>query len=297
MKDRVLPWPKAIDSDSKELIPLIVIIAIILTIGITLISSKFTPEQTITKYNPMSEETIINDLRVIKTPTPKDNTYAYAMNQVAAKGLQVAQNDTAVKQILAGQKGRALTIAGVQPILLQDKSGKVSYSPVGQLIIRSNWQYVDGKFYSNPANFNEISNKTGESHQHIWNVFVDLSKGIVTGISEEPERVMKETLQPNFIFSGMNMFMPDTIKVRPGSVLTWFNNSNLPHNVVGIYYKYVNNNNTSSSSSSRTIPVSVDSGIIQPNEYWRYNFNDNGIFDYRCTIHSTDGMKGTIIVS
>jgi hypothetical protein len=74
MKDRVLPWPKAIDSDSKELIPLIVIIAIILTIGITLISSKFTPEQTITKYNPMSEETIINDLRVIKTPTPKDNT-------------------------------------------------------------------------------------------------------------------------------------------------------------------------------------------------------------------------------
>ena len=211
--------------------------------------------------------------------------------------MQVAQNDTAVKQILAGQKGRALTIAGVQPILLQDKSGKVSYSPVGQLIIRSNWQYVDGKFYSNPANFNEISNKTGESHQHIWNVFVDLSKGIVTGISEEPERVMKETLQPNFIFSGMNMFMPDTIKVRPGSVLTWFNNSNLPHNVVGIYYKYVNNNNTSSSSSSRTIPVSVDSGIIQPNEYWRYNFNDNGIFDYRCTIHSTDGMKGTIIVS
>jgi plastocyanin len=273
----------------KELIPLIVIVSVILAVGITLISTKLTPEQTISKYNPMSEQSIKNDLRVLKTPTPGDNTFAYAINQAAAKGVQVAQNDTAVKQILAGQKGRALTIAGVQPTLLQDKSGKVSYSPVGQVIITSNWQYVDGKFYSNPANFNEISNKTGESHQHIWNVFVDLSKGGVTGISEEPERVMKENLQPNFIFSGMNMFMPDTVKVRPGSVLTWFNNSNLPHNVVGIYYK-----NTTGSSS---IPVSVDSGIIQPNESWRYNFNGNGIFDYRCTIHSADGMKGTIVVS
>jgi plastocyanin len=273
----------------KELIPLIVIVSVILAVGITLISTKLTPEQTISKYNPMSEQSIKNDLRVLKTPTPGDNTFAYAINQAAAKGVQVAQNDTAVKQILAGQKERALTIAGVQPTLLQDKSGKVSYSPVGQVIITSNWQYVDGKFYSNPANFNEISNKTGESHQHIWNVFVDLSKGGVTGISEEPERVMKENLQPNFIFSGMNMFMPDTVKVRPGSVLTWFNNSNLPHNVVGIYYK-----NTTGSSS---IPVSVDSGIIQPNESWRYNFNGNGIFDYRCTIHSADGMKGTIVVS
>jgi plastocyanin len=273
----------------KELIPLIVIVSVILAVGITLISTKLTPEQTISKYNPMSEQSIKNDLRVLKTPTPGDNTFAYAINQAAAKGVQVAQNDTAVKQILAGQKGRALTIAGVQPTLLQDKSGKVSYSPVGQVIITSNWQYVDGKFYSNPANFNEISNKTGESHQHIWNVFVDLSKGGVTGISEEPERVMKENLQPNFIFSGMNMFMPDTVKVRPGSVLTWFNNSNLPHNVVGIYYK-----NTTGSSS---IPVSVDSGIIQPNESWRYNFKGNGIFDYRCTIHSADGMKGTIVVS
>jgi plastocyanin len=277
----------------KELIPLIVIISVILAIGITLISSKLTPEQRLSNYNPMSDQSIKNDVRVIKTPTPGDNTFAYAINQAAAKGVQIAQNDTAVKQILAGQKARALTIAGVQPTLLQDKNGKFSYSNFGQ--------YIDGKFYSNPINFNQISNKTGESHQHIWNVFVDLSKGTVTGMSEEPERVMKEKIQPNFIFSGMNMFMPDTVKVRPGSVLTWFNNSNLPHNVVGIYYKYVNgnnNNNTSSSSpSSRTIPISIDSGFIQHNESWRYNFDANGIFDYRCTIHSADGMKGTIIVS
>jgi plastocyanin len=275
------------NSKVKDILPLIIIVSITLTIGGILFAAKLTPEQTITSFNPMTETSLKNDLRVIKTPTSGDNAFIYAINQVAEKGLRIAQNDTTVKQIIGEQKGRALTIAAVQPAVLQDKNGKVSYSSVGQIIITSNWQYVDGKFYSNPANFNALGNKTGESHQHIWNVFVDLDKRIVSGITEEPERVMKETLEPNFIFTGMNMFMPDTVKVKPGSVLTWFNNSNLPHNIVGIYKR--------NASGSQQIPV--DSGIIQPNESWRYNFNDNGVFEYLCTIHSADGMKGTIIVS
>jgi plastocyanin len=275
------------NSKVKDILPLIIIVSITLTIGGILFAAKLTPEQTITNFNPMTETSLKNDLRVIKTPTSGDNAFIYAINQVAERGLRIAQNDTTVKQIIGEQKGRALTIAAVQPAVLQDKNGKVSYSSVGQIIITSNWQYVDGKFYSNPANFKALGNKTGESHQHIWNVFVDLDKRIVSGITEEPERVMKETLEPNFIFTGMNMFMPDTVKVKPGSVLTWFNNSNLPHNIVGIYKR--------NASGSQQIPV--DSGIIQPNESWRYNFNDNGVFEYLCTIHSADGMKGTIIVS
>jgi xanthine/uracil permease len=55
----------------KELIPLIVIIAVILAIGLTLISSKLTPEQTISKYNPMSEESIKNEVTVIKKTDSK----------------------------------------------------------------------------------------------------------------------------------------------------------------------------------------------------------------------------------
>lgn len=274
-------------SKVKDILPLIIIVSITLIIGGILFAAKFTPEQTITNFNPMTETSLKNDLRVIKTPNPGDNTFIYAINGVAEQGLRIAQNDTTVKQIIGGQKGRALTIAAVQPTVLQDnKNGKISYSPVGQIIVTSNWQYVDGKFYSNPANFNALGNKTGESHQHIWNVFVDMDRRTVTGITEEPERIMKETLEPNFVFTGMNMFMPDTVKVKTGSVLTWFNNSNLPHNIVGIYKK---------SASGSEIPV--DSGIIQPNESWRYNFNVNGVFEYSCTIHSTDGMKGTIIVS
>jgi plastocyanin len=68
---------------------------------------------------------------------------------------------------------------------------------------------------------------------------VNLNKWSVTGITEEPEGVMKETLEPKLVFTGMNMFMPDTVKVKPGLVLTWFNNSNLPHSVVGIYKRNV----------------------------------------------------------
>jgi len=289
MEDKNLSQPrvKSKNSKVKEVLPLVVIVVITLTIGGIMFWAKLTPEQSITNFNAMSDTSLKNDLRVLKTPTQGDNSFIYAINQVAARGLDIAQNDTTVKQIIGGQKGRALTIAAIQPAVLEDKkNGKVSYSPVGQIIITSNWQYVDGKFYSNPANFNALGNKTGESHQHIWNVFVDLGKQTVTGITEEPERIMKETLEPNFVFTGMNMFMPDTVKVKTGSVLTWFNNSNLPHNIVGIYKK---------SASGTEIPV--DSGIIQPNESWRYNFNDSGIFEYSCTIHSADGMKGNIIVS
>jgi hypothetical protein len=166
----------------------------------------------------MTETSLKNDLRVIKTLNPRDNTFIYAINRIAEQGLHIAQNNTTVKQIIGGQKGRALTIAAVQPTVLQGKAGKVSYSSIGQIIITSNWQYIDGKFYSNPANFNALGNKTGESHQHIWNVFVDLDKRTVSGITEEPERIMKETLEPNFIFTGMNMFMHDTVKVKSGSV-------------------------------------------------------------------------------
>jgi plastocyanin len=91
--------------------------------------------------------------------------------------------------------------------------------------------------YTNAQNFTELENRVGESHQHIWNVFVNLDKRTVAGISEAPERVMKEILEPKLVYTGMNMFMPDTVKISRGSEITWLNNSNLPHNVVGIYKK------------------------------------------------------------
>jgi plastocyanin len=270
----------------KELVPLILIVSVILTIGSILIFMKILPEEQAKNFHSLSDISLKTDLRVIRTPSLGDDTFIYAINPVAERALNIAQKDARVQQILKEQNGRALTIAAIQPTVLEGKDGKITYSPVGQIIITSNWQYVDGKLYSIPVSFNALENKTGESHQHIWNVFVDLDKLTVTGISEESERVMRKTLEPNLIYAGMNMFMPEIVKVNTGSIIKWFNSSDLPHNVVGIYKK------TSSGSQ-----VEVDSGFIYPNGSWKYNFNELGVFEYHCTIHSEDGMNGRIIVS
>ena len=272
----------------KELFPLIAIISIILIIGGILMVTNLLPEQLAQRYNPLSEVSIKTDYRVIKTPSLQDNTFIYAINPVAEKALRMAQNDTRVKQIINEQKDKAVTIAAIQPILMEGKNGKLIYNSPGQIIITSNWQYVEGKLYSNAANFNELQNKIGQSYQHVWKVFVDLNKRTVTSITEEPERVMRVTFKPNLIYAGVNMFVPDTVKVNSGSAITWFNNSDLPHNVVGIYKK-------TGSESQQQIPI--DSGFIEPNGSWKYNFNDDGVFEYHCSIHSEAGMKGIIVVS
>jgi plastocyanin len=261
-----------------------------------LIVFNLLPEQQAMKFNPLSETPIKTDFRGIKTPSQRNNTYIYALNDIAEEALHIAENDIRVKQIISEQKNKALTIAAVQPtVVLDDRNnnnstGKASYKyAVGQIIIAANWQYIDGKFYSNVADFNEIRNKVGESHQRIWNIFVDLNKRTVSKISEEPERVISKAIQPDLIYAAVNMFMPDLVKVNAGSEIKWRNDSNLPHNVVATYKK--------TSGSQLQQNVTIDSGFIEPHESWKYNFNDKGVFEYHCTIHSAHGMKGTIVVA
>jgi plastocyanin len=264
-----------------------------------LIVFNLLPEQQAMRFNPLSETPIKTDFRILETPTPRNNTYIYALNDVAEEALRIAQNDKSVKQIISEQKDKALTIAAVQPtVILDDRNknnstGKASYKfATGQIIIVANWQYMDGKPYTKAADFNEIRNKKGESHQRIWNIFVDLNKRTVSKILEEPERVIRKTVQPNLIYTEVNMFMPDLVKVNAGSEIKWRNDSNLPHNVVGTYKKY-----TSSSQPQPQQNATIDSGFMQPHASWKYVFNDKGILEYHCTIHSANGMKGTIIVS
>jgi plastocyanin len=261
-----------------------------------LIVFNLLPEQQAMRFNPLSETPIKTDFRVLKTPSPGNNTYIYALNDVAEEALHVAQNDKRVKQIISEQKDKTLAIAAVQPTVILDERNsteKASYKfATGQIIIVTNWQYMNGKPYTKAADFNEIRNKIGESHQRIWNIFVDLNKRTVSKISEEPEIVIRRTVQPNLIYTEVNMFMPDLVRVNAGSEIKWPNDSNLPHNVVGTYKK--------TASSSQPQPqqnVTIDSGFIQPGKSWKYVFNDKGILEYHCTIHSANGMKGTIIIS
>jgi plastocyanin len=163
-----------------------------------------------------------------------------------------------------------------------------------QIVIVANWQYIDGKLYSKAADFNEISNKIEESHQRIWNIFVDLNKRTVSKISEESERVIRKTIQPNLIYTEVNMFMPDLVNVNSGSETKRPNDSNLPHNVVGTYKKIAIGSHPQPEPQQN---VAIDGGFIQLGESWKYVFNDKGILEYHCAIHSANGMKGTIIVS
>lgn len=175
-----------------------------------------------------------------------------------------------------------MTVAAVQPTLLITSSWESIHSSGGQVIVMANWQIIDGKTYPIPADFANLHGRYGESHQQIWNIIVDMDSQQVTSISES-KRVIEGTLRQNLVEAGMNMFMPNTVTVDTGTTIRWFNDSNVPHNVVGAY---------TTESGSKV----VDSGFIERGRSWKYGFEEEGIFEYLCTIHKEEGMNGAIII-
>ena len=260
------------------------IIAAFLAIGGTLIATRSLPEEHARDFHPLAAGniTLDSEIKVIREPTPGDNTYIYALNDAAEEALYIALNDTRVQQIVDGAKGKAVTIAAVQPTLLVTSTGEPIHSSGGQVIITANWQLVDGKAYSSSADFESLNGKQGQSHQQVWSVTVNMDRQEVDGISES-NRMIQETLEPNLVYAGMNMFMPDTVTVDSGTTIRWFNESNIPHNVVGAYR---------TESGSKV----VDSGFIERGRSWQYGFYEEGVFEYLCTIHIEEGMKGAIVV-
>jgi plastocyanin len=297
----------------RALLPLFVIIGVFLVIGAVLIGSGILPEERAREFRPLTDLSIASNMKVIKEPTLEENTFIYAVNDVAQRGIDIAQSDARVKQILDESKFKeaAVTIAAVQPTVMADReSGELLHSSAGQVIITANWQMVDGALYSEPKNSAEIANKTVESHQQIWNILVDVNKGQVTQVAQQADRVVTDTARPNLVRADVNMFVPRAIVIEAGSVIRWPNPSNLPHNVVGAFNQTTasdagnttgiipqnssDNNNTDTEMSSSII--SIDSGFIEPNASWQYSFDKAGVFNYLCTIHAEEGMRGTVIV-
>jgi plastocyanin len=95
------------------------------------------------------------------------------------------------------------------------------------------------------------------------------------------------------------MFVANAVVIDTGSVIRWSNPSSLPHNVVGILNQTtsVGNITASSAGNNSASAIAIDSGFIDPGESWQYRFEKEGIFNYLCTIHSEEGMRGTIIVT
>lgn len=276
---------------TRDLILLIAVIGGFLAIGAILIATKSLPEEHASQLHPLTNISLNSEVKVIQQPTPEDNTYIYAVNDIAQQGIDIAQNDPQVKRILEELKSKAatITIAAVQPTVIANKeTGELLHSAAGQVIITANWQIVDGSLYSKAQTFEELANKNVESHQQVWNLIIDLDKHKVTEMSLRADRTITETITPNLIHTDVNMFVPNLVKVNAGSEVKWTNHSKLPHNVVGVLEQTTNTTDHTS--------LAADSGVIDPSLSWKYRLDEEGIFSYICTIHSEEGMRGTIIV-
>lgn len=242
--------------------------------------SGILPEEHAKDFRSLESISLQSKIQVIQEPSAADNTYIYAINDIARQSWEIAQSDMRVRDILQSVRGTAVTIAAVQPTAFVNNDGKVTHSGQGQVIITANWQLVDGGRYSG-SSFATLDGKIGESHQKIWNVNVDIERQRVSNIAEGQERVMKETFASNIVYSGMNMYLPEVVEAKTGSTVRWINDSAVPHNVVGVY-------------STESGQVKIDSGFFRTNEVWSYSFDEEGVFDYHCTIHSEEGMKGRL---
>jgi plastocyanin len=320
----------------RNLLPLFGIVGAFIVIGAVVIGSGLLPEEGAKRFNPLSTVSINSEMKIVQEPSLGNNVFIYAINEVAQRGIDIAVGDARVNQILKEASGRkaAVTIAAVEPTVITDRqSGKLLFSPAGQIIITSNWQSVDGILYSKPKSFAQIVGKTIESHQQIWHVFVNLDKYQVTQITQQADRATSDVVRPNRVDLDVNMFAPNAILVDAGSTIRWSNLSNLPHNVVGVFNQtstipsnrtaanqsaglaignststdnsYNNKNKNSSDTSdinnnigrlSSSSGPALDSGFIQPGNSWQHRFDREGVFSYQCTIHSEEGMRGIVVV-
>jgi plastocyanin len=272
----------------KDYVTFALIVGAFVIGGSILLAFELLPEDRADEFHALSagNMTLQSKIITIKEPTSEDDTLVFAINEVAAQAVEIAQDDPRVAEILQNTRGSSVTIAGVQPTLLVDSTGNLIHSSAGQVIITINQERIDGKLSRDVADFEAIQGKQVEARQQVWNILVDLDATNVQSLSREPERRMQSDVQPNFVYAGMNMFMPHAVKVDPGTTIRWFNDSSIPHNVVGAFLK--------NETSSR---IQVDSGFFEQDRSFQYTFDDAGVFEYRCTIHSEEGMKGVVIVS
>lgn len=263
------------------------VVAAFVTGGALLMTFKLLPEEHADEFHPLSagNMTFQSEVIVLREPSVADDTYIYAINEVAADAISIAQQDEQVKEIMRQVQGRSVTIAGVQPTVLLDSTGNKIHSSSGQVIITANQERIDGRILSRPPAFSEITGKGGEADQQIWSINIDLDKRRVDLISKEPDRLVQSTIAENVVIASMNLYLPYAVQVEPGTSVRWINESNLPHNVVG---NYVN------STGQR---IHIDSGFFEEDRNFQYRFDDEGTFEYLCTIHSEEGMKGLIVIS
>ena len=139
---------------------------------------------------------------------------------------------------------------------------------------------------------------------------VNVDKGQLTQVAQQANRVITDTARSNVVRADVNMFVPKAVLINASSEIRWSNPSNLLHNVVGAFNQTtaIDASNTAgmisenSTGENNTAPetagvIAIYSGFIEPNASWQYRFDKEGVFNYLCTIHAEEGMRGTVIVT
>ncbi|GIU70919.1 MAG: hypothetical protein KatS3mg003_1630 [Candidatus Nitrosocaldaceae archaeon] len=266
----------------NDIIILSSIIAIILIIGSVLIATESLPEHRAKDFNPLANMTIKQDMRIIKHTLFDDNVFSYAINDVAEEAVYIAVEDQRIRDIIDTYKGLEITISGIQPVVMIDASNNELHNGIGEVIITVNWEEENG-ILTKPERFDMLIGKSITAHQKIWTIIVDLNARKIIDTSQK-ERVIENNIKPNLVYMDVNVYLPKSVIIEKGTTIEWLNVSYLPHNVLGVY------------KTEDGEEIFIDSKFMDYKSKWRYTFDKRGIFEYRCSIHLEDGMKGVIII-
>jgi plastocyanin len=92
--------------------------------------------------------------------------------------------------------------------------------------------------------------------------------------------------------SGLLVFVPDTVTVKPGDTVTWVNNKMAPHNVI---FDPAN----SPVGKDVTDKISHDQLTFAPGENYSTTFTDDlpaGTYTYYCAPHRGAGMVAKVVL-
>ncbi len=263
----------------RDLIILSIIITSILIVGSILIATESLPEQKAKDFNVLSNVTIKQDVRIVEHEIFDDNIYAYAINNAAEEAIYIALEDVRVKEILDTFQDFEITISGIQPVVMI--ANNEMHNGIGEVILTVNWQMIDGRL-DGIERIERLDGKDAVAHQKIWTIIVDIHNREIIAITQQ-ERIVEKKIREDIIYMDMNIYLPNSVIIEKGSTIEWINTSYLPHNILGVY-------------KTSTKEIVVDSKFMDYNGRWRYTFDEEGIFEYRCSIHLEDGMKGVIII-
>ncbi len=152
----------------------------------------------------------------------------------------------------------------------------------GEVMMSITYSRVDGNAYILDR-LNSMVGKEYEAEQEVWRIISDINEGKVVNIMKE-ERLIKQKIDQDTIYMYNNVFMPNNVIVDVNNMLVWKNYSNMSHNIVGIY-RYTGKEDY------------INGITLNPGDSWSLIFDKKGIFEYYCTYHADEGMKGKIIIN